>query len=78
MCLQEPESTEEGEQSLQIRAFIAGLEEAVDAELDVLVVYLKCYTHLFIGDGQEGEVIPTFHISKTIDLDFASNLIPTM
>jgi len=31
LCLQEPEPTVEGEQSLQIRAFADGLEEAVDA-----------------------------------------------
>jgi hypothetical protein len=40
------------------------------------VVYLKHYAHLFITDGREGEVVPTFHISKTSDLNSASDPIP--
>jgi hypothetical protein len=40
------------------------------------MVYLKHYAHLFVEDGQEGEVVPTFHISKTTDLDSASDPIP--
>ena len=68
--------TEEGEQSFQIRAFTAGLEEALDVGLDALAVYLKRYTHLFVEDGREGEIVPTFHISKTMDLDSASDPIP--
>jgi hypothetical protein len=51
LCLQEPEPIEEGEQSLQIRAFATGLEEAVEAGPDALAVYLKRYAHLFIKDG---------------------------
>ena len=76
LCLQEPEPTKEGEQSLQIHAFTAGLEEAMDAGPNILAVYLKGYTHLFIEDGREGEVVPTFHISKTTDLDSASDPVP--
>jgi hypothetical protein len=51
LCLQEPEPTEEEEQFLQIPTFATGLEEAVDVGPDVLMVYLKCYAHLFIKDG---------------------------
>jgi hypothetical protein len=40
------------------------LEEAVEAGPDALAVYLKRYAHLFIKDGGEGEVIPTFYIAK--------------
>jgi hypothetical protein len=40
------------------------------------MVYLKCYTHLFVEDGREGEVVPTFHISNTTDLDSTSDPIP--
>ena len=76
LCLQEPEPAEEGEQSLQIRAFTAGLEEAVDTGPDALLKYLKRYAHIFVEDGQEGEPVPTFHISKTMDLDSASDPIP--
>jgi hypothetical protein len=48
----------------------------VDAGPDALVVYLKHYAHLIVEDGREGEIIPTFHISKTMDLDSASDPIP--
>jgi hypothetical protein len=48
----------------------------VDTRPDALAVYLKRYAHLFIEDGQEGEIIPTFHIGKTTDLDYASDPIP--
>jgi hypothetical protein len=50
LCLQEPEPTKE-EQSLQICAFAARLEEAVNTGPDTLVVYLKLYDHLFVKDG---------------------------
>jgi hypothetical protein len=77
LCLQEPKPIEEGEQSLQIHTFAAGLE-AVDAGPSTLTRHLKRYAHLFIEDGQEGEPIATFHISKTTDLDLVSGpiLIP--
>jgi hypothetical protein len=52
------------------------LEEAVDTGPEALVAYLKHYTHIFVEDGREGEVVPTFHISKTTDQDYASDLIP--
>jgi hypothetical protein len=48
----------------------------MDAGPDVLAVYLKHYAHLFIKDGREGEVIPTFHISKTTDLNSALDPVP--
>ena len=48
----------------------------MDAGPDIVAVYLKRYTHLFIKDGREGEDVPTFHISKTMDLDSASGPIP--
>ena len=70
--------TEEGEQSFQIRAFTAGLEEALYARLDTLTVYLKRYAHLFVKYGHEGEIVPTFHFSKTTDLDSTSDLIPIL
>jgi hypothetical protein len=76
MCLQEPEPTKEGEQPHQIRAFAARLEEDVDAGPDALRRYLKRYAHLFVEDGREGEPVPTFYISKTMDLDSASNPTP--
>jgi hypothetical protein len=40
------------------------------------VIYLKHYTHLFVEDGREGEVVPTFHISKTTYQDYTSDSIP--
>jgi hypothetical protein len=48
----------------------------MDAEPDALTVYMKRYAHLFIEDGREGEIVPTFHISKTMNLDSASDPIP--
>jgi hypothetical protein len=54
------------------------LEEAMDTGPEALAVYLKHYTHIFIEDGREGEVVPTFHISKTMDQDYASDSIPTL
>jgi hypothetical protein len=48
----------------------------MDVRPDALAVYLKCYAHLFVEDGQEGEIILTFHISKTMDLDSALDPIP--
>jgi hypothetical protein len=50
----------------------------MDVEPDALAVYLKCYTHLFIKDGREGEVVPTFYISKATDLDSALDPIPIL
>jgi len=47
LCLQALGPTEGGEQSLQIRAFAAGLGEAVDTGPDTLARYLKHYAHLF-------------------------------
>jgi hypothetical protein len=73
LCLREPEPTEKGEQSLRICAFAARLEEDVDAGPDPLRRYLRRYAHLFVEDGREGEPVPTFHTSKTTDLDSASN-----
>ena len=48
----------------------------MDTRPDALTVYLKCYAHLFVEDGREGEIVPTLHISKTMDLDSASDPIP--
>ena len=48
----------------------------MDTGPDTLARYLKRYAHLFVKDGQEGEPVPTFHISKTMDLDSALDPIP--
>ena len=48
----------------------------MDAGPNTLAVYLKCYAHLFVEEGREGEIVPTFHISKTLDLDSALDSIP--
>lgn len=49
----------------------------MDTRPDALPAYLKRYTHLFVEDGGEkGEVVPTFHISKTTDLDSTLDPIP--
>jgi hypothetical protein len=48
----------------------------VETGPDTLARYLKRYAHLFIEDGWEGEPVPTFYISKTTDLDPASDPIP--
>jgi hypothetical protein len=45
----------------------------VDTGPDTLARYFKHYIHLFVEDGREGESVPTFYISKTMDLDFATN-----
>ena len=47
LCLQEPKPTEEGEESLQIHAFAARLEEVMDVGPSTLTRHLKHYTHLF-------------------------------
>jgi hypothetical protein len=47
----------------------------MDAGPFALTRHLKCYAHLFIKDGREGEPIASFHISKTTDLTPASDLI---
>ena len=74
--LHEPESAEWEEESLQIRAFAAGLEEAMDRGPGTLIRYLKHCVHLFIEDGREGESMPTFYINKPTDLDSALDPIP--
>ena len=52
--LQEPEPTEwEEEQSLQIRAFAAGLEEAVDGEPLAIARHLARHGQLFAEPGRE-------------------------
>lgn len=48
----------------------------MDAGPSALTRHLKHYPHLFVKDGQEGEPIATFYISKTMDLALASDLIP--
>ena len=48
----------------------------MDTEPDTLIVYLKLYAHLFVKDVREGHIIPTFHISKTMDLNSTSDPIP--
>ena len=49
----------------------------MDVGPDVLAVYVKRYAHLFVKyGGQECDVVPTFHISKTMDLDSTSDLVP--
>ena len=49
----------------------------MDVGPDVLAVYVKRYAHLFVKyGGQECDVVPTFHISKTTNLNSASDPIP--
>ena len=68
LCLQEPKPTEEGEQSLQIRTFAAGLEEAMDEGPLTIAHHLAHHSQLFAEPSQEPRLNANLFLHKIRDL----------
>jgi hypothetical protein len=77
LCLQEPEPTErEEEQSLQIRAFAAGLEKAIDGGPLAIARHLTRHCQLFTEPGQEPRLNATLFFRKIGDPVLTMDAVP--
>jgi hypothetical protein len=78
LCLQEPEPTErEEEQSLQIRAFAAGLEKAVDEGL-LAIARHRTHHGQIAEPGQEPRLNATLFFCKIGDLVLTTDVVPNL